>query len=156
MNQTWFMPMFKTEMIAWTRETKNTDPIFQKWKPINMMVLLWKLKCVSYLIDTGALMSVLNTKIFEKLPPHIKVRLEIFENDLKMVDGRNVKPLGEKAASTCGRPMHIPVIYSGFNWYTYCLGNAFIVNNKCAIDIPNEFLLLKSSSQPSLWYHLYT
>ena len=39
-------------------------------------------------------MSVLHSKLYQNLHVHNKNKLQPYENELKMADGRNVRPLG--------------------------------------------------------------
>ena len=49
---------------------------------------------VHCLVDTEASMSVLHSKIFKNLPPHNKNKIQPYQNELRMADGRSVTPVG--------------------------------------------------------------
>ncbi|CAG2235842.1 unnamed protein product [Mytilus edulis] len=92
-------------------------------------------------------MSVLNPKIFDSLPEHCKTKLQPYENNLKMADGHNVRPLGT---------VKLPLLID--NQYIYqifviadidipiVLGYDFMYNNQCVIDVPNKNILLNSQT----------
>ena len=99
------------------------------------------------LVDTGASMSVLHSKIYQNLPAQNKNKLKPYENELKMADGRNVKPLG-----TIRLPL---VLDEQMIWQNFVvaeidvpvvLGYDFMFENKCVIDIPKQTLLLNNQT----------
>lgn len=104
-------------------------------------------RTIHCLLDTGASMSVLNPKIFDSLPDHCKTKLQPYENNLKMADGHNVRPLGT---------VKLPLLID--NQYIYqifviadidipiVLGYDFMYNNQCVIDVPNKNILLNSQT----------
>ena len=104
-------------------------------------------RTIHCLLDTGASMSVLNPKIFDSLPEHCKTKLQPYENNLKMADGHNVRPLGT---------VKLPLLID--NQYIYqifviadidipiVLGYDFMYNNQCVIDVPNKNILLNSQT----------
>ena len=96
-------------------------------------------------MDTGASMSVLHSKLYRNLPVHNKNKLQLYEQELKMADGRNVRPLGT---------IQLPIVLDGqIIWQNFVvaeidipvvLGYDFMFENKCVIDIPSQSLDLNN------------
>ena len=97
------------------------------------------------LVDTGASMSVIHSKIYRNLSSHTQNRLEPYESKLKMADGRQVQPLGK---------IKLPLaIDNQIIWQNFIvaeidlpivLGYDFLYENKCIIDVLSQSLVLNN------------
>ena len=99
------------------------------------------------LIDTGSTMSVLHTKLFDRLPDQVKKKLIPFHSDLQMANGSSVTPLG-----SISLPLYIEnqVIYQNMIEAEIeipaVLGYDFLSTNRCVIDISNYQIILNSQT----------
>lgn len=97
------------------------------------------------LIDTGASLSVLHTKVFTNLPDHCKAKLKPFNNQLKLADGHKVKPLGSVKIPLYinDQIVHQTVIVADID-IPLVLGYDFMFSNECVVDIPNQSLIINN------------
>lgn len=97
------------------------------------------------LVDTGASMSVIHSKIYKNLSNHTQNRLEPYESKLKIADGRQVQPLGK---------IKLPLaIDNQIIWQNFIvaeidlpivLGYDFLYENKCIFDVLSQSLVLNN------------
>lgn len=87
-------------------------------------------------------MSVLHSKLYQNLHVHNKNKLKPNEIELKMADGRNIRPLGT---------IKLPIVLDEqIIWQNFVvaeidipvvLGSDFMFEKKCVIDIPSKYLV---------------